>query len=170
MVIFLLFTFKHWLFFISRQVLAVLLDIIYNILLHFTPLFSLCFGICSRKQQHVFCQKVSLSLGRLKVLCLYLDFPLRCISLGHDTAAQRRGERGPCSGALWLTEDHSAAFQPGMTHCIYCRDSPLGLGRRQHFVCFLLRYVITNALMQHVCLPLFKEIAHGDKLCVCTIL
>lgn len=47
------------------------------------------------------------SLGHLKVLSLYLDFPLRCISLGHSGTERQRGERGSCSVALWLTEDHS---------------------------------------------------------------
>lgn len=47
------------------------------------------------------------TLGHLKVLHLYLDFPLRCISRSHSGAERQRGERGSCSAAPRLTEDHS---------------------------------------------------------------
>lgn len=119
------------------------------------------------------------TLGHLKALYLYLDFPLRCMSLGHGGTEQQKGERGSCSVALWLTEEHSGGFKQGWLTLPLLQGFPVWLREAQTFCVFSVRdcavyflfwyYCITNALMQHALLwwspgwP-FKAIPHGYKL------
>lgn len=137
---------------------------------------------CSRKHQHVFCWEVSplmWGMGHLKVLYLYWDFPLKCISLGHGGTEQQKGERGSCSVALWLTEEHSGGFKLGWLTLPLLQGFPIWLREALTFSVFSVwdcavyflfwYYCITNALMQHALLwwspgwP-FKAIPHGYKL------
>lgn len=93
--------------------------------------------------------------GHLKVLYLYLDFPLRCISLGHSGAAQQKGERGSCSVALWLTEVNSGGL--GWLTLHLRQGFPIWLREALTFCVFSVwdcsafsgQIKYTNALMQH---------------------
>lgn len=67
------------------------------------------------------------TLGNLKVHCLYLEFPLRCISLGPSGAEQQQGEKG--DPVLSLCGRHKSVLVVSDWDDSHCRDSLFGFGK-----------------------------------------